>query len=149
MSKKNLTQEDNSNSRLITIIFAVAMIVILVYIFWPQSQESDSVEIKSPEKMVIKVYNGCGEVKIAEDVSAWFLQNRDITVLKWENISNRNCVHDSTLLVIKKDEVGMPAKVRYLQDITGIKKKIILLRDDARADIEIILGKDYYKYFKI
>jgi LytR cell envelope-related transcriptional attenuator len=151
MSEKNLSEEKKVKVRkgsvAISICFVIALIIVMIYIFLP---ENSVIVEEVPEKqpnIKILVRNGCGISDLAQRVSQALLYNK-ITVVDWENIPNQSCVYDETRIVVRcerNEEVEY--KLKYLQDKTGIINVTNAVKANAKAEFELILGKDYVLYF--
>lgn len=147
MSKKNLTQKSGKSQKGMQLFFIIALVVILIYIFYP-NQRMDVVEEDSPKpEIYVVVSNGCGISNVAEEVSSQLLDMR-LNVQSWGNTDNPNCVHQETQIVIRQVLDGQQARLAYLQKVTGIKKVITAQKDDSLCEFELLLGKDYINYFK-
>jgi len=151
MTEKKLTEEKKVNSKkgaiTVSICFAVAMIIVMIYILFPESSEIVEMEDDYKPSINILVRNGCGVSGLAQRVSQALLYN-DITVIDWENISNMQCEYEETMLVVRQEGKDVEKKLNYLKSKTGITKVTRAVKDNAKAEFELILGKDYILYFK-
>jgi len=153
MTEKKLTEEKKVNSKkgaiTVSICFAVAMIIVMIYILFPGSSEIVEIEDDYKPSINILVRNGCGVSGLAQRVSHSLLcnDNFDITV-DWENIANTQVEYAETRLVVRKEGDDMEKKLNYLKSKTGIKKVDIAVKNNTKTEFELILGKDYILYFK-
>ena len=98
-------------------------------------------EIKTGEKLQIKVLNGCGTKGIA-DLYTNFLRNYGYDVIDYGNATNFN--YDKTQLIIhnQDNEKFLHEIVNVLSlDIKEIQHKY---NNNIFYDITLIIGKDYY-----
>ena len=151
MSEKILSEEKKVKGRngsvAISICFVIALIVVLIYIFYPGNSEIVEKVTEKQPNIKILVRNGCGVSNLAQRVSQALLYNK-ITVVDWENIPNQNCVYDETMIVVRCElNEELEYKLKYLQDKTGIKNVTKAVKANAKAEFELILGKDYVLYF--
>ena len=103
-------------------------------------------EISRPDTAVkVSILNGCGYPGIATDVKEQLLENDLIDVIAWKNNFRNMFIYDQTIIIAKRDN---PKKLKYLMDITGIKRRAYAFNSDNIEEYYIILGKDYKKYFK-
>ena len=153
MSEKNLSEEkkvkDRNGSVAVSICFVIAFIIVLIYIFYPGNSEIVEKVAEKQPKIKILVRNGCGVSDLAKRVSqALAFMNNNITVVDWENVSNTRCVYEETMIVVRCElNEELEYKLKYLQDKTGIKNVTKAVKANAKAEFELILGKDYVLYF--
>jgi len=159
MTKKKLTEEKKINSKKgaikVSICFVVAMIIVMIYILIPESsiiipESSEIVEIEDDYKPSINILvnNGCGVIGLAQSVSDSLLHKNDNFSVAWGNIANTQFEYEETRLVIRKEGDDMEKKLNYLKSKTGITKVDKAVKHNAKAEFELILGKDYMTYFK-
>ncbi|MCF7912636.1 MAG: LytR C-terminal domain-containing protein [Candidatus Cloacimonetes bacterium] len=144
---KGKKEKSRKSVAAISICFAIALIIVLIYILFPGNSEIEVNEVENTPNIKILVRNGCGVSGLAQSVSQSLLCN-NITVVDWENISNQSCVYEETMLVIRQElDKEQEYKLHYLQEKTGIKKVTKAVKANAKAEFELILGKDYVLYF--
>lgn len=148
MSKKNLTYTESKTPVVVTICFLVALVVILIYILLPEPQKDKTIEPEIPSGFKLVVSNGCGKEDLAQDVSTMLL-NKGFIIVGCDNIDNTRCVYEKTLLVIRKRDEDTDKKLDFFEKLTGLNNITEAEKENARAEFELILGKDYYKYFKM
>lgn len=147
MSKKNLTQTGDKKNSGIQLYFILAILIVLIYIFYPyEVKEKEIVEEKKPEIYIV-VSNGCGIPDLAQKVSEQLLA-KGIDAMTWKNTSNPNCIHPETMIVIRQESDNQKQKLNWLTKETGIKKITKAYKKDSLAEFELVLGKDYINYFK-
>jgi len=119
---------------------------VMIYILFPGSNEIVETENEDRPNINILVRNGCGVSGLAQRVSQALLYN-GITVIDWENISNTQCEYEETMLVVRQEGEEIEKKLNYLKSKTGLKNITRAVKDNAKAEFELILGKDYMLYF--
>ena len=130
-------------------LFVALIIFLAVYVFLlfkPKEKLSEKGNFSLPI-IKIAVLNGCGYPGIAKKVRDYIIDNfgENIDVLSSENVPRNMFIYRQTILVVKhKDE----KKLEFLKKITGIKRRIFACDENSLEDFQIILGKDYKRYFK-
>ena len=148
MSEKNLAQKHGRSGMGIQPFFVVALVIVLIYIFYPYEQKEKVADDAPKPEIYLVVSNGSSIPYIAEDVSAALLKLENINVMKWGNTDNPKCIHNKTQIVIRQETPDQKVKLAYLQELTGIKDVVIAYREGFETEFELILGKDYINYFK-
>lgn len=136
--------------RAVIIIAAIVVAVAGVYIYYKakaEHQASAEVQAKEAPNVHVIVQNGCKIDNLATNISNQLIGGK-IIVAGIQDIENSNCIHEHTMIVIRREDAQTEAKLKYLQEKTGIKLVIKATKSDANADFDLILGKDYYKYFR-
>jgi|APSaa5957512622_1039677.scaffolds.fasta_scaffold02591_6 hypothetical protein len=93
----------------------------------------------------IAIVNGCGINGAANDVRNYFIHNDfpNIDVLFWKD--GHQYIYEKSIIVVKKNN---SEKLNHLREITGIKRKIYAISENSMEDFQIIVGRDFQKYFK-
>ena len=149
MTEKKMSKEKKDNRKgavTVSIFFMVALVIVMIYILFPGSSEIVETENEDRPNINILVRNGCGVSGLAQRVSQALLYN-GITVIDWENISNTQCEYEETMLVVRQEGEEIEKKLNYLKSKTGLKNITRAVKDNAKAEFELILGKDYMLYF--
>jgi hypothetical protein len=146
MAKKNVTPKENASPRVSSIYFLLALGVVIIYMLIPERTEQIEIDEKPEHGISVIVLNGCGQTDLAQKVSQILMDNK-INVIDWGNTQKSQCIHKETMIVIRHK--GIEAKLEYFAEITGVEKSILALKSNSRAEFELILGLDYYRYFKI
>jgi hypothetical protein len=133
---------------MVTVVFLVSLVVIFIYMVLPEKKTEKAEPLPVPPELRIEVNNGCGMHNLAQDVSTLLLE-KNVIVVSWGNIDNPRCIYDETMIVIRHKNQDTSKKLKYLRELTGISKFTEAQKENARAEFEIILGKDYFKYFKL
>jgi len=142
--KNNLSTVKLTNMVIITSVIVLLGIVLGNMIFKRTNKALQ--QEPAPELSVkVSVINGCGYKGIAREVKQILVDkyNKNIDVIEWRN--GKKFIWDKTVLVMVKNDT---LKLNYMKDLTGIDRRLVALDDDAQEDVQIILGKDYHKYFK-
>ncbi len=150
MTRKNLAKSETGTPLAVRICFLVALVVILIYIIVPDRKESvkeEKKEIYQPEVKIV-VNNGCAVTDLAQSVSQVLL-GMGINVVTWGNIENPNCIYEETMIIIRRKNKDTKKKLEYFSKLTGIQKSNEIEKENSKAEFELILGKDYFLYFKI
>jgi len=130
-------------------LLAALFIFLAIYIFLLfKPKEINSVKREDSLPIIkVSVLNGCSFPSIAREVKDILLDkfSENIDVISWDNVPRRMFIYNQTIIVVKhKDE----KKLEFLKKITGIKRRIYACDENSLEDFQIILGKDYKKYFK-
>lgn len=147
MSKKNLAPDSLKPKRGNQLFYLLVLEVILIYILFPYQQEDTPEKDEPVPELNVVVLNGCRVPDIAKEVAEELL-NMGIDVADHDNIPNTNCLHQETKIVVRYYSEGQQQRLDYLQKVTGIEKVVLLEKENSLAEFELILGKDYIKYFK-
>ncbi len=109
-----------------------------------KSEEYAEKNDKNTPLVRIAVVNGCGINGAANDVRNYFIHNdfSNIDVLFWKD--GRKYIYEKSIIVVKKNS----EKLNYLMEVTGIKRKIYAVSENSMEDFQIIVGRDFQKYFK-
>lgn len=152
-SKKRLTgaKVKNNLRRIILIIVLIALVIVGGIYFKnkydeKKKNEKDKIENYIPTTSVkIKLLNGCGYPGVAKIAKNYLINNyQKVYVISWKNIRYNKFNFDKSVIVVKKyDE----KKLKYLQKITGIKRRIYAFNKSGLEEFHIIIGQDYKKYF--
>ena len=70
---------------------------------------------------------------------------KKVYVIYAKNIAGGKYNFDKCVIVIKKK--NKENKLKYLQALTGIKRRIFAFNEDENEEFYIIVGRDYKKYF--
>lgn len=132
------------------IIIVSFIFVVTVLFFIVKKDESDvkrsMFSITFETNVKISLLNGCGYRGIATEIKDYFVEKNFemVDIISWKNVPGNNYIYDKTVIVVKKEN---QEKLNFLMNITGINRKIYSLNDDNIEEFQIILGKDYKKYF--
>lgn len=118
--------------------------ILSVLIFRNDRSAETSVSIpSSPVK--VKLLNGCGFPGVARDVKDYFDNSEhNVTVVSIGNVSGNRFIYRQSIIVAKHAD---EEKLKYLQAITGIERRIYAYDDNLFEEFHIILGNDYKQYF--
>jgi len=141
----------NNLRRIIFVIVLIALSIVGSLYFKNEyykrkKHKKDEMESYIPKTSVkIKLLNGCGYPGVAKVAKNYLINHyKKIYVISWENIRYHKFNFDKSIIVVKKyDE----KKLRYLQKVTGIKRRIYAFNKSGLEEFYIIIGKDYKKYF--
>lgn len=86
--------------------------------------------------------NGCGFEGLAREFTS-FLTDKNVDIISIGN--TRKPIYDKTIIVIRK---GNGEDLKRLQRMTGINRFTEAKNEEALAEFEIIIGKDYEQYYK-
>ncbi len=130
---------------MIAILF---LAIIAIYnIFFPVNQIPETEIEKDTPYLKISVLNGCGISGAASEVKNYFIEKnlRNIDVIYWSNVERNLFIYNKTIIVVKKDH---REKLEYLMELTDIQRRIFACNENSFEDMQIIVGKDYKRYFK-
>ena len=115
------------------------------FLFGKDSKDvKEIVHLNSSVKVGLR--NGCGYPDIAKKVKDYILENyENIDVLSCKNVPENKFIYNKTIIVVKNYN---EEKLRYLQKLTEIERRIYAFNDNHIENFYIILGKDYKNYFK-
>jgi hypothetical protein len=128
-------------------IVLVVLLVILFFLFFNQKKNSKIEENISFSSVKIALLNGCGYNNVAKEVKDNIIDKNisNLDIISWKNIESKMFIYDKSIIVIKKYN---KEKLDFLVNITGINRRIFAINDNYIEEYQIILGKDYKKYFK-
>jgi len=92
--------------------------------------------------VTVRILNGCGVKGAAFKVRNILAPHKNIDILGVSNTLNQN--FSKTLIAVRKANL---LKQHFLMNYTKIDKRILSLNKKNTAEFDIILGKDYKKYF--
>jgi len=109
--------------------------------------EKSDIEKYYPETTVkLSVLNGSGIDFAARNVRSFILDNFDrVMVINAKNVRGGKYNFNKTIIVVRKR--NKEKKLKYLQALTGIKRRILAYNKDGNEEFYIIVGRDYKKYF--
>ncbi len=116
------------------------------YLLRKKTEKSD-IEKYYPETTVkLSVLNGSGIDFAARNVRSFILDNFDrVMVINAKNVRGGKYNFNKTIIVVRKR--NKEKKLKYLQALTGIKRRILAYNKDGNEEFYIIVGRDYKKYF--
>ncbi|MDD3049841.1 MAG: LytR C-terminal domain-containing protein [Candidatus Cloacimonetes bacterium] len=126
---------------IILIVLSLALYFLLVNLNHDEEQ-NELLDLTEIGKLKVKVLNGCGYPGVAQTVTHILIE-RGIDVISLGNADK--FIYKKTIIVRKRPD---EAKLRYLMDLTGIKRHISAYSDIEFADFYLIVGNDYKTYFK-
>ena len=142
--KNNLTRNKNKPKLALYLVLLIIIAVFIFYLFFNFKREkSDVVKVSIP---IIKLalLNGCGYPGIAKEVKN-ILVDKNFDVIAWRNVERDMFIYEKSIIVIKKYDKD---KLSYFQKMTGLDRRIFALDENTIEDFQIILGKDFKRYFK-
>ncbi len=116
---------------------------LILFLFLNSKREKKNIVRDSIPTIKLAVLNGCGYPGIAKEVKD-ILIDKDFDVIAWKNVERDMFIYEKSILVIKKYD---KKKLAYFQEMTGIKRRIFSINENSIEDFQIILGKDFRKYF--
>jgi hypothetical protein len=142
----------NNLSRKFVILFLILLIIAISlwqgkkYLQRKKTEKSD-IEKYYPETTVkLSVLNGSGIDFAARNVRSFILDNFDrVMVINAKNVRGGKYNFNKTIIVVRKR--NKEKKLKYLQALTGIKRRILAYNKDGNEEFYIIVGRDYKKYF--
>jgi hypothetical protein len=145
-AKNNLSQR----KRAVTVpylLILLALAAFYVYLVKKPMPQRNEQKIEFKGRVKVALLNGCGYPGIAAQVKDYLIDNYsvNIDVLDWRNVDRNMFIYEKSILVVKKDN---KEKLQFLQQLTGIKRYIYALNSDVNEEFQIILGKDFHKYFR-
>lgn len=129
-------------------IAILSLVIIAIYnIFFSVNQIPEAEIVKDTPHLKISVLNGCGISGAASEVKNYFIEKnlRNIDVIYWSNVERNLFIYNKTIIVVKKDQ---REKLEYLMELTDIQRRIFACNENSFEDMQIIVGKDYKRYFK-
>ncbi len=131
--------------RIILVTIIVLLVLSAAGILWYQlksegGDDSANAEHKLPAIKLI-LTNGCGFEGVAKEFSD-FLADKNVDIVF---MGNARPIYDKTLIVNRK---GDAVDLQRLQRMTGIERFTEARNENALAEFEIIIGKDYETYTK-
>jgi len=105
------------------------------------------VEIVDVTSLKLSILNGCGVKGAASEVKDYLINNdfENIDIISWENVKSGKYIYGKSIIVVKRKN---EKKLKYLEEITGITRRIYACNDNTIEDFQIILGRDYRTYFR-
>ena len=151
-SKNNLSRSKKGGLTLLIVIFLVILIFFL-YLVLDDGKVEKKVETGFHGSVKISLLNGCGYPGIANEVKEILLNvhesvhdnEQNLDIIFWKNVERNMFIYKKTIIVVKHNNED---KLSYLKQLTGIKRRIYALDDNAIEEFQIILGNDYKKYFE-
>ncbi len=127
-------------------IFIIVVVIIIVHknLLSPDKDDKPSYNFSSVK---ISLLNGCGKKNAATEVKD-FLYDKEINnldIISWKNVPRDMFIYEKSLIIVKK---GNDEKLDFLMRLTGIKRRIYAENEQYIEEFQIILGKDYKKYFQ-
>ncbi len=143
-SKNNLSRIKKNS--LAIIITALIVLLCLSYLFFKVGNAESKAEDESMPFIKISILNGCGIDNAAREVKEYLINKSDcnLDIISWKNVDNDMFIYGKSIIVIKKYD---KKKMDHLMKATGVQRKIIALDANTIEEFQIILGKDYRKYF--
>jgi len=129
------------------LLILLALAAFYIYLVKKPLPEAEVKKIEFSGRMKVAVLNGCGYPGVATQVKDYLIDNysKNVDVLDWRNVDLNMFIYEKSILVVKKRD---KKKLKFLQQLTGIKRRILSLNSDVNEEFQIILGKDFHKYFK-
>lgn len=132
------------------IISFLALLIIVVAGFWilrflGQNDTQEEPEYKF-SSVKISILNGCGKKNAATEVKD-ILYDKEINnldIISWKNVPREMFIYEKSLIIVKKMN---EEKLDFLTRLTGIQRRIFAENDQYIEEFQIVLGKDYKKYF--
>ena len=128
-------------------LYLVLLLIIAAFISYLfinfKKEKSDVVKVSIPT-IKLALLNGCGYPGIAKEVKD-ILIDKNFDVIAWRNVERNMFIYEKSIIVIKKYDKD---KLSYFQKMTGLDRRIFALDENTIEDFQIILGKDFKKYFK-
>jgi len=144
--KNNLSRVHKTELKILSVLLIV-LIGILIFLL-VNRQELGRNEKKTENRQTIKVrlLNGCGLDKVAKSVKEYLINKnyKNLDIISWGNVEQNLFIYSKSLIVVKKDK---EKELDEIKKITGIKRRIYAIDEQSIEDFDIILGKDYRKYF--
>ena len=139
-----MARDKNRPKLALYLVLLLIIIAFFMYLFFfPKREKKDIVKDSIPT-IKLAILNGCGYPGIAKEVKD-ILIDENFDVIVWKNVDREMFIYEKSIIVIKNyDE----KKLAYFQEITGIKRRIFAINENSIEDFQVILGKDFRKYFK-
>lgn len=137
----------NKKSRLtLLIIVFLAILIFFLYLVLTDVEIEKKPEKSFTGSIKVSLLNGCGYPGIAKEVKEILLNKKEqnLDIIFWKNVEGNMFIYQKTIIVVKHKNEN---KLSYLKQLTGIKRRIYALDDNAIEEFQIILGNDYQKYF--
>lgn len=132
------------STRLVLIIALIFIVLSAAGIIWYKLRVLDKNDVAEAEHKLpavkIILTNGCGFEGVAKEFSD-FLADKNVDIVSMGNTLRP--IYDKTILVNRKGDV---ADLQRLQRMTGIERYTEARNENALAEFEIIIGKDYETY---
>ncbi len=131
---------------LILLFVGIGVIVLNKYLKKKSAEISDVQKYFPKTSVKVSVINGCGIDFSARYVKNFIIDNyKKVYVIFAKNIRGKKYNFNKTVIVVRKK--GREKKLKYLQALTGITRRIYAYSDEGNEEFYIILGRDYKKYF--
>lgn len=146
--KKRKNNLSSALKKLIISILALFIFVIALLLaskFLKQSDKPDE-PVYNFSSVKISILNGCGKKNAATEVKD-ILYDKEINnldIISWKNVPREMFIYDKSLIVVKKRNAE---KLDFLMRLTGIQRRIFAENEQYIEEFQIVLGKDYKKYF--
>lgn len=129
------------------LLILLALAAFYIYLVKKPMPTTAEKKLEFKGRVKVAVLNGCGYPGIATQVKDYLIDNysKNVDVLDWRNVDLNMFIYEKSILVEKKRD---KKKLKFLQQLTGIKRRILSLNSDVNEEFQIILGKDFHKYFK-
>jgi hypothetical protein len=132
------------------IISFLAILIIIVAVLWILGFLGQDDTLEEPEykfsSVKISLLNGCGKKNAATEVKD-ILYDKEINnldIISWKNVPREMFIYEKSLIIVKKMNAE---KLDFLMRLTGIQRRILAENDQYIEEFQIVLGKDYKKYF--
>jgi len=130
-------------------IASILLISAAYYFMFLEKKDSVEipVEIVDVTSLKLSILNGCGVKGAASEVKDYLINNdfENIDIISWENVKSGKYIYGKSIIVVKRKN---EKKLKYLEEITGITRRIYACNDNTIEDFQIILGRDYRTYFR-
>ncbi len=138
-----MARNKNKPKLALYLVFLLITMALILFLFLNSKREKKNIVRDSIPTIKLAVLNGCGYPGIAKEVKD-ILIDKDFDVIAWKNVERDMFIYEKSILVIKKYD---KKKLAYFQEMTGIKRRIFSINENSIEDFQIILGKDFRKYF--
>ncbi len=142
--KNNLARNKNKPKLALYLVLLLIIAAFIFYLFFNLKREKEDVAKVSIPTIKLALLNGCGYPGIAKEVKD-ILIDKNFDIIAWRNVERNMFIYEKSIIVIKKYDQN---KLAYFQEITGLNRRIFALDENTIEDFQIILGKDFKKYFK-
>jgi len=144
-SKNNLS----SVFKKIYLSLFVLLSIVVIVVAWRYFKPVEIITEKPGYKfssVKIAILNGCGQKNAATEVKD-FLFDKEINnldIISWKNVPRQMFIYEKSLIIVKEKN---EEKLNFLMKLTGIQRRIYAENDQFIEEFQIILGKDYKRYF--
>lgn len=142
--KNSLARNKNKPKLALYLVLLLIIAVFIFYLFFNLKREKKDVAKVSIPTIKLVLLNGCGYPDIAKEVKD-ILVDKNFDIIAWRNVERNMFIYEKSIIVIKKYDQN---KLAYFQKMTGLDRRIFALDENTIEDFQIILGKDFKKYFK-